>query len=187
MNPSDPYSPSFATQVNSADGPANLDLSKLTAVEKKALETLLPKKTGLSCRAAWIVGILHLISLIVYCASGNLVGSSVTMISIKMVCYFVLGYWARSWSPLAAFVVLAFHVFIYFPAVTSFDRVGLVFLFFAFIFLFGFIEAKTRAKLIQKAGSPGFTKPTGVEQPANEPVKSTRPRFRTPGEITYKD
>jgi len=186
-SPTDPYTAPVSQSEGPPDELANLDLSRFTPTELKALEALRQKKSSFTWRTARFVSAMHLGVGILYYSTGRLDAHNGTSLAVKAVIYLALGYWARSWSKLAAMLTFAWHLFAYYQVILGPLRTGFFFVIPAFAFLFGLLEAKTRADLIRKGKPSGAIGPHPVPPSSGEPSPIKKPRFRTPGKITYDD
>ncbi len=186
-NPTDPYAAPVSQPEVAPDELANLDLSRLNPTEQKALEALRKKKSSFTWRTARFVSAIHVGFGILAYFGGRLDSHATISVAIKAAIYLALGYWAKSWSKLAALLTFAWHLFAYYQVILGPFRTGIYFVILAFAFLFGLLEAKTRADLIKKGKPSGPKGPHPIQLSSGEPSPINKPRFRTPGKINYDD
>lgn len=86
-----------------------LDLSVLPERERRALEGSLTS-SSLAWPMALICAALGFLTLFLLREAGGLEGEGAGKVALRMVGYVLLGFWARSWSIVAAFLLLAWHL-----------------------------------------------------------------------------
>jgi phosphoglycerol transferase MdoB-like AlkP superfamily enzyme len=151
MEESNPYAPPADQQSSTSISLADLDLSKLTPIERKFLESAYSKPNISWKMALWLAGIKVVGSVLAF-SSGKWGVNTVVLVLIISAGYLALGYWARTWSRLATFVLLVCHVLLTHQELLNDNwRVKLVAGIPALIFFFGFITARSRFELTKKA------------------------------------
>ena len=109
MEESNPYAPPANPQSSSSDSLADLDLSKLTSTERKFLESAYSKPNISWKMVLWWAGIKVVWSVSAF-SSGEISVNILVVILTISAAYLALGYWARTWSRLATFLLLAWHM-----------------------------------------------------------------------------
>lgn len=151
MEEPNPYAPPADVPGSASISLADLDLSKLTPVQRKFLESAYSKPNISWKMALWLAGIKVVGSVLAF-SSGKLGTNILMWVLIISAGYLALGYWARNWSRLATFVLLVCHVLLTYQELVSDNwRVKLVAAIPAIVFLFGFNTARWRFDLTKKA------------------------------------
>ena len=109
METQNPYAPPALPPVKDPVYPDDLDLSKLTPQQRKILEVVYTKPS-LSWRFALILAAVSAVAFINTYVSGNMTGVIAACFFIKIFGYVGLGYWARTWSRLAALFLIVWHL-----------------------------------------------------------------------------
>lgn len=130
----------------------NLDLAKLTANERKLLETT-NTKPNIAGTTGILVVVIQTVFLIVVWSKNPEQGQALLgHWAYKNVVYLPLAIWALGWSRIAIALLLAWHVISYWEAAMH-HRMGLMMLFWwpALTYLLGLIGASSRLKAYRKA------------------------------------